>query len=695
MRWKNLKIAQKLNISFGVLLGVFVLFGFIAIFEMFLIKKGASKLSSNEMPALETVSEIERNWQNSIFNLRSFGYSKDEAYLSQGLSYLQISQSKVEELALHVKDEEELKKSVDSLSFEMESFFKVVNKTKNSFGEVEKAHDSMDSAYKILRDECQTYLNLQYVKLKKDIDKNSAKNIIKRRADKISLMNSVMDNIDLLNNRLWRAELENNPNLIKDNQNEFVAIKKSIETIRPMTTKAYDIETLNTMLAYSETYKESLKTLYSSWEDNHKLTSNQVMEKGIVLSQMLSKQLYSKVDELASENNSHATSSQRILAWGLVILVIGGIFATRILTNSFTAPIYELMEFTQQQAKGVLDNEISLNQEDEIGQLAGHISQSNQKLKGVVTKLAIVSDKINSMSENFNVKADKLNNHSTSQASSSEELSAAMEEMVSLITQNSSDSQEIAKITGESSITLGEKVEQAQQAMRIMDELIDKSSNIKEIAIQTNILALNAGIEAAKAGTHGRGFGVVAKGIRELAEKAQDISSSMSSISSQGKEYSDIAGNSMQKIHAENQQTVSFIQKISEGAMEQQSEATQISNAVCEFNEHTQRIAVMSEDISAESEILRKESIEMKEMLSFFAVNDINNSDSKPVKKQKKKNKRIKNKTKKAMSFDEVNSKLSSIKMPPIFPSMANVENKSSEKKKSDKSEKEEEYTSF
>jgi methyl-accepting chemotaxis protein len=118
--------------------------------------------------------------------------------------------------------------------------------------------------------------------------------------------------------------------------------------------------------------------------------------------------------------------------------------------------------------------------------------------------------------------------------------------------------------SGEFQRAQAELVDKAQSLEGSTAEIEGMVGLIKDIADQTNLLALNAAIEAARAGEHGRGFAVVADEVRKLAERSQHATSEITSTISIIKEATNTMVEDINKANKDGDKLVNDLSKISD-----------------------------------------------------------------------------------------------------------------------------------
>jgi len=304
---------------------------------------------------------------------------------------------------------------------------------------------------------------------------------------------------------------------------------------------------------------------------------------------------------------------------GALLLVLIVVIPLSIaIRKSILDPINKAIKAAQSIASGNLN--VSLNEKgrDEISILNKEINKMTGELKTVITDVRHSANLMLQSSALLNSTIGDLAEGSVYQASTAEEITAAMHSMEEKTRISSENAKLIVQYTVEIASETGTSNEVMQHAIELTKQITDKIEIVEEIARQTNMLAMNAAIEASRAGRAGAGFTVVANEVKKLADRSKAASVEINDLSVYSGEVITDAGTKLADLVPMIQKTATEMEKEGIRNLEQVTGIAEITKAIQEFETVIQRNVSASEHLKATAQNFADHAISLKKGISYF-----------------------------------------------------------------------------
>ncbi|MBI3593136.1 MAG: CZB domain-containing protein [Nitrospirae bacterium] len=377
--------------------------------------------------------------------------------------------------------------------------------------------------------------------------------------------------------------------------------------------------------ASDEKYIDRMKKVKSAWEEFRNAFDRAEKDPSVFKELFEDSENFLKLAEEAtnaaaamSNGKVKTLETMQVILFVLNLIILAAIWI--ISQRKIAKPLFGLTEKVEQIANGDLRVTMDCAGKDELSALCRSSNKMVQSFNNMINGILTSTNNVVSTVDVLRARTEKTAEGARNQSGQAAQIATAAEEMSQTITdiarnasvasETSANAMDVADGGKEIADNAIETVNKVYTSTVDLATMVEKLNNrageignivtvIKDIADQTNLLALNAAIEAARAGEQGRGFAVVADEVRKLAERTIKATTEISEKIGAVQTESEQTARSMSESSGEVTKATQYIRNVGDALLS-------IVHAVQKVRDQITQIATAVDEQSAASEEVAK-----------------------------------------------------------------------------------------
>ncbi|MBE0493096.1 MAG: methyl-accepting chemotaxis protein [Thiomicrospira sp.] len=643
---QKLTIKQKMRFGFGVIWLVLAIITIQAAFNLSVVRINVKDVVENKQPVALASSQLIIKLEKSMNSLSVYMLTGDEDTLSgYQQSYAESAEILTElEARLAEAKYQQSRQYLKQVRLDMAKLPAYIEAIKH----LQKNRNEQYPAFKYVSDNLAGLANTIQFSISTMVASELNELDAERRVlleDLLALQNNWLNVLSSV-----RGYVAFRSSDMSDNTEMYLNVTEQlIERIAQQTAIELTIEeedALPTIMDAFSTYRQNymtLKTIHEGerWRMDTWMMENEIKPLFESLERDLEMVSNAAVKDMVDMSDQVVSSSLNNILLLLGLSIFGqfmGMLISRRVTHSVVSPVNNatLAMKDMAQGEGDLTRRLPVRGRDELAQLSSYFNIFVERIQQMLQELTFTVEELERSSTELLGVTQSTKKGSDQQLKATAELTASVGEMTTKAKTVEDHSRNATRATEQaasrvkqgSQVVSGANVaiQSLSDGMQEMTTAVNQLSQdsksigqvvsvIRDIAEQTNLLALNAAIEAARAGEHGRGFAVVADEVRGLAQRTQESTLEIERIIekikgatkqtvkvvSAGEESSHTSCEAIQRAQQELAPVVVLMDDISKMSEQMFNAAQSQSSLAHEVNQHISQIHAVSESTAREA----------------------------------------------------------------------------------------------